>query len=78
MFVLQTNPIRLGLALNFAVLYYEDLKEPKQACELAKKAIDDAVIGLDTLSEESYETSTHIMQLLSHNLELWTPEIQGT
>jgi 14-3-3 protein epsilon len=33
----STNPIRLGLALNFSVFYYEVLNQPEQACSLAKQ-----------------------------------------
>lgn len=33
-----THPIRLGLALNFSVFYYEILNSPDRACRLAKAA----------------------------------------
>jgi len=70
-----THPIRLGLALNFSVFYYEIFNEPEKACELAKKAFDDAIAELDNLTEDSYKDSTVIMQLLRDNLTLWTSDI---
>jgi len=69
-----THPIRLGLALNYSVCFYEVLKEPKKACELAKKAFDEAISKLDQLDEASYKDSTLIMQLLRDNLTLWTSD----
>jgi len=69
-----THPIRLGLALNYSVFYYEILNDPEQACSLAKHAFDDAIAELDTLSEECYKDSTLIMQLLRDNLTLWTTD----
>ncbi|KAG5266001.1 hypothetical protein AALO_G00248730 [Alosa alosa] len=69
-----THPIRLGLALNFSVFFYEILNSPEQACSLAKQAFDEAIAELDTLNEESYKDSTLIMQLLRDNLTLWTSD----
>lgn len=71
-----THPIRLGLALNFSVFYYEILQTPERACRLAKNAFDEAIAELDTLSEDSYKDSTLIMQLLRDNLTLWTSDIE--
>ncbi|XP_073005049.1 14-3-3-like protein GF14 iota [Typha latifolia] len=70
-----THPIRLGLALNFSVFYYEIMNSPERACHLAKQAFDEAIAELDSLSEESYKDSTLIMQLLRDNLTLWTSDL---
>jgi 14-3-3 protein epsilon len=72
-----THPIRLGLALNFSVFYYEILNSSDRACALAKQAFDDAIAELDNLSEESYKDSTLIMQLLRDNLTLWTSDLRN-
>ncbi|CAO2842314.1 unnamed protein product [Amaranthus hypochondriacus] len=71
-----THPIRLGLALNFSVFYYEIMNSPERACFLAKQAFDEAISELDSLGEDSYKDSTLIMQLLRDNLTLWTTDIQ--
>jgi len=73
-----THPIRLGLALNYSVCYYEILKDKKKACELARDAFDKAISKLDQLDEAQYKDSTLIMQLLRDNLTLWTSDSQET
>lgn len=69
-----THPIRLGLALNLSVFYYEILGQQEEACELAKRAFDSAIAELDQLQEDSYKDATLIMQLLRDNLTLWTSD----
>jgi 14-3-3 protein epsilon len=71
-----THPIRLGLALNYSVCFYEILKDKNKACDLAKTAFDQAISKLDKLDEASYKDSTLIMQLLRDNLTLWTSDTQ--
>jgi len=70
-----THPIRLGLALNYSVFYYEILNSPDHACKLAKAAFDNAIADLDGLDEDEYRDSATIMQLLRDNLTLWTSDL---
>ncbi|CAC5370446.1 YWHAB_Q_Z [Mytilus coruscus] len=71
-----TNPIRLGLALNYSVFYYEIRNEPQKACELAKSAFDEAIGEIETSSgDDTMKDSMLIMQLLRDNLTLWSSEM---
>lgn len=70
-----THPIRLGLALNYSVFYYEILNQPDIACKIAKNAFDNAISDLEQLEEEEYRDSATIMQLLRDNLTLWTSDL---
>jgi 14-3-3 protein epsilon len=70
--LLPTNPIRLGLALNFSVFYYEIMNSPDNAIQLAKQAFDNAIEQLESLTDDTYKDSTLIMQLLRDNITLWT------
>jgi len=74
--LVPTDPVRVGLALNYSVFLYEIRKKPKEACAMAKKAFDEAISGLQDLDEDKYKDSTAIMQLLKDNLTLWTSELE--
>jgi hypothetical protein len=67
-----TNPVRLGLALNFSVFYYEVLNQPDRACSLAQEAFDAAIGDMGSQQDEALKDSTLILQLLRDNLALWT------
>lgn len=71
----STHPIRLGLALNYSVFYYEILNSADIACKFAKQAFDNAIADLDGLEEDEYRDSATIMQLLRDNLTLWTSDL---
>lgn len=68
------NPIRLGLALNFSVFYYEVINDHKQACELGEKALADALEKIDEVDEETFRDAKSIIELLKENLSLWKEE----
>lgn len=70
-----TDPIRLGLALNYSVFHYEIKNDARKACDLAKTAFDDAIADIENIQDSNYKDSTTIMQLMRDNLTLWTSEL---
>lgn len=57
-----TNPIRLSPAPDFSVFLCEVSKSPEEAVSLAKTTLAEAVADLHTLTKDSYEDSTFIVQ----------------
>ena len=68
------NPIKLGLALNFSVFYYEVMQDNKQACSLAETALQEAMNKIDDVDEETFRDAKSIIELLKENLTLWKEE----
>jgi len=70
-----TNPLRLGLALNYSVFFYEIMEQVTEAITLSKKAFDDAIANIEKLTDAEYKDATTIMQLIRDNLTLWTASV---
>ena len=71
-----TNPVRLGLALNCSVFYYEIMGQPEKDCQLAKSAFDSAISDLEGLDDEQYKDSATILQLIKDNLTIWNSDME--
>jgi len=66
-----TDPLRLGIALNCAVFYYEILKSVERAKSVAQRAFDDGIASLSELEPDRKQKSMQILQLLRDNLTAW-------
>ncbi len=71
-----SNPIRLGLALNFSVFYYEVFNDHETACKVAKDTLDLAKKELANVDEddEEHKDAFSIINLLQENLNMWNME----
>jgi hypothetical protein len=61
-----THPIRLGLALNFSVFYYEILNSPDRACHLAKQVL--ALLFTLHISRVAFTHGVPLLSLFPANL----------
>lgn len=66
------NPIRLGLALNFSVFYFEVMNDQKMACDIAKEILE--LVKKEDLDDENDADSLSITNLLQENLNMWTSD----
>jgi len=72
-----THAIRLGLALNFSVFYYEVFGKPDKAIKLASDAFQSAFADMDKVDQDTQNEAEQIMQLLRDNLQLWSSDMAG-
>lgn len=70
-----TDPIWLGLALNYSVFLHDIKLDKKAAIDFAKSAFDRGVEGLETMDEDTYKESTFILQVMRDDLTLWQEEL---
>ncbi|KAF7257054.1 hypothetical protein EG68_05432 [Paragonimus skrjabini miyazakii] len=70
-----SDPIRLGVALNFANFYQTIVNDTDRACSLAAAAFDEASSAMSNLSDEARQDSALVMQLLRECIDAWTRNI---
>ena len=58
-----TNPIKLGLSLNFSIFYYEVKNDAKEVCKIANDAFDLGIHQLVNIEDEHYKDTTTLLQL---------------
>lgn len=67
------NIVRLEVALNFSVFYFNILNSPDKASEIAKHAYDLAVTKIKGMRDADVESNvTAIIRMLRENLSTWT------
>ncbi|KAF7685790.1 14-3-3 like protein [Cucumispora dikerogammari] len=66
-----TNSVRLGVALNYSVLLFEDLDEKTEAIKLANDAFYEGLKNSEHIEHEDFKESTLLMQLLRDNMTMW-------
>ena len=80
------NPVRLGLALNLSILYYEILHKPEKAIVLTTVTLQQAIERIDDLSgdkeaeagdahEEFTSEAQSVIAMMTNNLDLWKEEL---
>lgn len=73
-----TNPIKLGLALNFSVFYYDVMKNPQDAISIANQVFEEGMDRLEEIEESDYKEAATTLQLLKDNIDAWTEDLKQT
>lgn len=72
--LLPSDPLRLGVILNFAIFKYEHLKQINEATELLQNARSEAEPELGQLSQNSRNESLEILTAIKTNLIVWSDD----
>lgn len=75
----HTNIVRLGLALNYSVFYYEIKGCPQVACRIANETYKQAMKEMHSQQPNfQHNDISVILQLFQDNLGLWQGELDAT
>ncbi len=66
-----SNAVRMGLTLNFSVLYYEVKLQREKALSIAEKAYAESLTIIDELDKTLSKDTLLIIQLLKDNISKW-------
>lgn len=66
-----TNPIHLGLVLNYSQFHFKTREEAKEACDLARDSIAAAEAEVHSLAEHHHQEATVLLQHLADKLKVW-------
>eukprot|EP00999_Lentomonas_sp_LEN2_P000122 NODE_1116_length_1005_cov_83.384966_g1071_i0.p1 GENE.NODE_1116_length_1005_cov_83.384966_g1071_i0~~NODE_1116_length_1005_cov_83.384966_g1071_i0.p1 ORF type:complete len:232 (+),score=55.95 NODE_1116_length_1005_cov_83.384966_g1071_i0:85-780(+) len=66
-----THPLRLNVALNFGVYYYETMKQQQKGYEITIAAIDQARPTLPGLPEQERAQASFVLCMLTDNAKMW-------
>jgi 14-3-3 protein epsilon len=72
-----SDPIYLGLVLNYCVFQYEILGLKDEAIERAETAFGEGSRGMDELDPAEYTEAAIVLQLFKDNLSIWKEERGG-
>ena len=50
------------------------MSDPEKACSMAKTAYDEGLAEAEGLTEDQYQESSNILQLLRDNLIMWSAD----
>jgi tetratricopeptide (TPR) repeat protein len=72
--LLKSDPMRLGVILNYAVFKFEHLKASNEAVEMLQKARRDAEIDLPDLTPSEQNASLEVLNAMRTNVVVWFDE----
>lgn len=72
-----SNSIRLGLALNFSVFYFEIKNMKEEGIEIASDTFSKSMDALEEFENSKEKESLILIKLLEENIKLWNQKMKG-